>query len=136
MLRDLVGGHGLSTSDQIIELTGVIEMAAKDFFVPFSDVSKIDSGQYRGFWGSLSNAKDGKDGAVYLNTGGLTEPSIRVAKDDKTALLDMTGADDLEDLSGAYVLVLGKIGTAKANGKRFITHKGALYLAMLLQKPR
>jgi len=134
MLRALVEGHGLATSNQIIELTGVIEMPAREFFVPFSEVASLPAGQYRGFWGSLSDARHGKDGAIYLNTGGLTEPSIRVPEADKQVLLEMVKAETLEELSGAYVLVLGKVGTAKDNGKRFITNKGALYLAMLVQK--
>lgn len=134
MLRALVEGHGLATSNQIIELTGVIEMPAREFFVPFSEVASLPAGQYRGFWGSLSDARHGKDGAIYLNTGGLTEPSIRVPEADKQVLLEMVKAENLEELSGAYVLVLGKVGTARDNGKRFITNKGALYLAMLVQK--
>jgi hypothetical protein len=136
MLRALVEGHGLATSNQIIELTGVIEMPAREFFVPFGEVANVPAGQYRGFWGSLSDARHGKDGAIYLNTGGLTEPSIRVPEADKQVLLEMVGAENLEELAGAYILVLGKIGVAKDNGKRFITHKSALYLAMLVQKQR
>jgi hypothetical protein len=134
MLRALVEGHGLAVSTQIIEVPGLIEMQAKDFFVAFKDAAGVPEKQYRGFWGSLSDARQGKDGAIFLNTGWITDPSIRVAEIDRDILLEMVGAANLEELSGAYILVLGNIGTPKENGKRFISHKGPLYLAMLVQK--
>jgi hypothetical protein len=136
MLRALVGGHGLATSTQVIEVPRLIELQAKDFFVAFKDAAGIPEKQFRGFWGSISDARHGQDGAIYLNTGGITEPSIRVKKEDEMTLLAMVGAENLEELSGAYILVLGNAGMPRQNGKRFIGHKGPLYLAMLVQKQR
>lgn len=132
MLKGLITSSGLETSTQFIEVPGVITAQAKHFFVHCDVAGPDHYGKFLGFWGSLTDARRGSNGAIWLNTGGKSEPSIPIYQDDEQALLQLARADDLEDLAGAYILVLGKLNSSK-NEKPFITHSGPLYLALITQ---
>lgn len=132
MLRGLITSSGLETSNQYIEVPGIITRQAKHFFVHCDVAGPNHHDKFFGFWGSLTDARRGSNGTIWLNTGGKREPSIPISEEDEQALLQLARAEDLEDLAGAYILVLGKLNSSK-HDKPFITNSGPLYLALITQ---
>lgn len=127
LLRNLMLSDQFVNSDQLIALPEG-EFRIRDFFVRFTDANAELLGQYRGYWGMLSDARDGQ-GALWLNSSG-GRAGVSIAVDD-AILHDFRNrfrVPDNEDLAGAYVLVFGHLHRSQygkmyvaCNDMRFIT---------------
>lgn len=127
ILRNLMLSDQFVNSDQLIALPEG-EFRIRDFFVRFTDANAELRGQYRGYWGMLSDARDGQD-ALWLNSSG-GRAGVSIAVDD-AILHDFRNrfrVPDNEDLAGAYVLVFGHLHRSQygkmyvaCNDMRFIT---------------
>jgi len=134
MLKNLMAARGLENSDQFIEVPDIITRRAKDFFVRIEGVGKDHHGSFRGYWGSLADARKDKKGTIWLNTGNKDQPSIPIPSEELQLVLDAAKVTDLEDLAGAYFLALGKLWLAKEEGKKTILRVNSpLYLAIVTQ---
>lgn len=118
MLRTLVTAPNFRYSDQIIAVAGSPEMTAREFFVQLTDVTAQYSGQFRGYWGLLSDARRGTDGVLWLNSGGRANMSVCLPVEHIDAVMQRYRLMEDEDFSGVYVLVLGTVQVSK-NGKLF-----------------
>ncbi len=108
LLRTLIDVPAFSASDKLIGFDGQGEIHVRDFFVPLQSATAAYSGQFRGYWGLLSDAKLAVDSSLWFNSGG--------GNDNISFVLDRRFVDDfnqryltdsIEDLAGAYILVLG-----------------------------
>ena len=119
LLRTLIDSEEFRKSTQAIEIAEQGRFAITDFFVNFAEVTGEHIDSYHGFWGLVPDARiDGK-GTLWFNSGGREDMSI---------LLDQLFIDtaylrfhieDVEDIAGAYILVLGVLKVA-SNGKKFV----------------
>lgn len=120
ILRNLMISDQFRTSRQTIEVTGIGEFTVADFFVRFDSVAPIHDNQYRGYWGMVASAGFGKEGALWLNSGGCDDMSICVPQQLVSALHErFRTTDGEESLAGVYALVLGSLRTSK-NMKKFV----------------
>lgn len=118
LLRLLVTAPNFRYSDQVIAVEGHPDLPAFDFFVKLDDVTTQYSGQFRGYWGQLTDARYGADDELWLNSGGPGEMSFCLPADHVDAVLDRFRLDDVEDLAGLDILVLGTLQISR-NGKMF-----------------
>ena len=127
LLRNLMLSDQFRNSDQIIALPEG-QFRVRDFFIPFSQAGVQPLGEFRGYWGMLSDARYGHGGEVWLNSGGQRNVSTAVSVGLIEDFSRRFQIQDLEDLAGAYVLVFGKLGKSKkeklylaCNDLRYIT---------------
>lgn len=114
LLRTLVAAPNFRYSDQIISIDGQHELPVRDFFVQFGDVTPQYSGQFRGYWGMLSDAAF-SNGALWLNSGGRGDISFCIQEEHVTAIMERYRFEDEESFAGAYVLALGTVRVSQYN---------------------
>lgn len=130
LLKNLMHSEEFRDSNQLIALPEG-EFRVRDFFVEFSDVDACHVGEYRGFWGMLSDARFGREESLWLNSGGRDNVSTVVAN----ALVDdffrRFRLDELEDLAGAYILIFGTLGVS-GNRKLYLACNNLQYITASL----
>ncbi len=90
----------------------------RDFFVPFDQAGEDRLRQYGGFWGMVSDARNW-NGALWINSGGRGDASVCLPEEFQGEFFRRFNVEDNEDLSGAYVLVIGEL-VQSGGGKIFI----------------
>ena len=133
LLRMLIGSPEFRTSDKIIEISGLGQIAARDFFVPLEFTGKQYSGQFRGYWGLITDAQRTEDGSMWLNSGGRDSLSFCIDSKFVDLMNKRYRLECLEDLAGAYILAFG-IPYVSANGKLHVIIKEPEYISLRLIK--
>jgi hypothetical protein len=116
LLRTLIESPYFRGSQQVLEILGQ-EISVRDFFVPLLEIEDRHLGYLKGFWGMLSDIGR-HSGTVWLNSGGRNNISFCLAEELFLDIRNRFNATDDEDLSGAYVLVIG-VARRSQNGKIF-----------------
>ncbi|QOY95958.1 hypothetical protein IM543_09060 [Massilia sp. UMI-21] len=109
LLRLLVESPNFRHSDVVIALENRSEMSACDFFVNFGDVDAGYAGSLRGYWGQLTDAREGANGVLWLNTGGQGDMSIGLPPELRADLMGRFDLEIKEEFAGAYILVIGEM---------------------------
>lgn len=109
LLRLLVTAPNFRYSDQVIAVDGHPELPARDFFVQLGDVTPQYAAQFRGYWGQLTDAKYGAEGALWLNSGGRSEMSFCLRAEHVATVMERFRLDDEEELAGIDILVFGTL---------------------------
>lgn len=130
LLKNLMLSDQFRTSNQIIALPEG-QFRVRDFFVTFSQAGTHLVGEYRGYWGMLSDARFGRNGEVWLNSGGQQNVSTVVNVDLVPELNRRFRLEELEDLAGAYALVFGTLGES-TNGKLYLACNDLRYITVNL----
>ena len=133
LLRMLIESTAFRNSEKIIEINGLGEIAARDFFVPLEFTGKQYSGQFRGYWGLITDAQFTDDGSMWLNSGGRDNISFCIDSKLVDFIIKRYRLESLEDLAGAYILVFG-IPHVSLNGKLHIIINEPEYLSLRLIK--
>lgn len=131
LLRTLIEAPHFRLSHQLLEIVGQPEMRVCDFFVPLLTVTPSMQGQVRGWWGSISDAKDGSDGSLWLNSGGRGMISVCIPVEMRAAVLDRFRLEDNEQLAGAYVLVIADLRISQY-GKMYCAIESPNHIAVRL----
>lgn len=88
LLRTLIEAPQFSASHQVLEIANLPEIRVCDFFAPLLATHPNLEGQVRGWWGLISDAKDGADGSLWLNSGGRAAMSFCVPAEMRAQVLD------------------------------------------------
>lgn len=115
LLRTLIEVPAFRQSDQVVEIDDHPEMTVSEFFVPLLDVTAGHEGQFRGYWGMLSDARRASEGTLWLNSGGRDSISFCLDEHLIKPLFERYGIEDEEDIAGAYILVLGSPSVSQRN---------------------
>ena len=129
LLRTLIESPAFSSSDQIVEIEGRGNMAARDLFLPLQCATYQYSGIYRGYFGVISDAKLALDKSLWFNSGGNDNISFCLDSKYVYVILQRYGIKELEDLAGAYILVMGTPRVSQ-NGKLFCLVEGTEHMAL------
>jgi hypothetical protein len=134
LLANLMFNKNFAASEQLIAVDDNL-FRVKDFFVPFAETPSNGRGEYRGYWGFVSDAgKSGEQPAsLWLNSGGAQDLSIVVSGESSGGFVQRFGLDDLEMLAGAYVLVLGRLRVSQF-GKKYIAVSDVSRMAISLAR--
>lgn len=119
LLKNLINSEDFRESHQAIELAGHEPTLVKDFFVSFDIVGREHSGQFKGYWGLITDARYGLNGSLWLNSGDRSAVSCVISVEAVDGFLKKYKVKSLEEFSGAYMLMLGTKSTSQ-NGKKFI----------------
>ncbi|MCL6305655.1 hypothetical protein M3R28_01895 [Pseudomonas syringae] len=111
ILRNLMLSERFADSDELITLPEG-EFRVRDFFIRFEEVTRDLNREYRGYWGMLSDARDGQSG-IWLNSGGRAGVSIAIDDSILDEFRNRFNVRDKEDLAGAYVLVFGRMNISQ-----------------------
>lgn len=117
LLRLLVTAPNFRYSEQLIAVANQPELPASDFFVHLSEVTGQYAGQFRGYWGQLTDAGEGADGVLWLNSGVRADASFLLPQQFRRQVMQRFRLDEEEDFSGMYILVLGTLRVSR-NGKK------------------
>ena len=131
ILRTLIATPYFGQSDRVIEIPGRYETSARDFFVPLLNTTNNTAGLFRGYWGFLSDARYAPDQSLWFNSGGRDNISFCLGAQHVEEFCRRFAVDDLEEISGAYILVLGTPQVAR-NGKLFCLIVDLAYMALRL----
>ncbi|MNR90905.1 hypothetical protein D3C72_218990 [compost metagenome] len=108
LLRTLIDVPNFQYSDQLIVVGNNIEIPVRDFFVPLLNVTPQYAGQFKGYWGLLSDAAFDNSGTLWLNSGGRDNISFCLGSDQVELFSDRHRIEEEEDLAGSYILVFGE----------------------------
>jgi hypothetical protein len=133
LLRMLIGLPAFRTSDKTIEINGLGQIAARDFFVPLEFTGRQYSDLFRGYWGLITDAQRTDDGSIWLNSGGRKSISFCIDSKFVDLMNKRYRLESLEDLAGAYILAFG-ISYVSANGKLHVIIQGPEYISLRLIK--
>ncbi len=131
LLRSLLESPAFGCSDHIIEIEGRGECDARNFFVPLKSATYHFSGHFNGYWGLISYAKLAVDNSLWFNSGGNDNISFCLDSQYVDTIFERYHIQDLEDLAGAYILV---VGTPRVSlyGKLFCVIDRLEYMALRL----
>lgn len=133
ILRNLINVEGFSHSTQELEIPGYGGLTTvRDFFVPFNQADEGRLGTFGGFWGMVTDARNGQ-GAVWINSGGRGDVSVCLPEGVSGDFFDRFHVEDNEAMAGAYVLVIGRLVQA-ANGKVYIRVEDLAYITAILAR--
>lgn len=88
----------------------VLEGQLKDITIHFDEIGQGHSQNIWLFWGTINNIYLRKNGELWLNSGSRYEPSIIVNKALISDIKKNFKINDLSELNGADVLVIGPLG--------------------------
>lgn len=131
LLRTLVEAPHFAGSHQLLEIAGQPEIRVCDFFVPLLVANRNMQGQVQGWWGLISDAQDGGDGSLWLNSGGRGMISFCIPNDMRSYVLDRFRLEDNEQLAGAYVLVIADLRISQY-GKMYCVIESPNHIAIRL----
>lgn len=118
LLRSLRLSNQFRASDQILEIPGHQEVSVRDFFLTFSEAHSRFRGQYRGYWGLISDAKF-QDGSLWINSGGRENISFCIGQENVAQIYERFHVDEEEQFSGGYALIFGEMRISQ-NGKKYL----------------
>lgn len=113
LLRLLIKSPALQNSDQLVVIHGQHGIPAKDFFVPLLDATIQNACQLRGHWGMISDAKL-VDNTLWLNSGKQDTISFGLDIRFVDYFVQRFHVNDIEDIAGAMILVIGTPSIAKS----------------------
>ena len=129
ILRKLSASPLFGQSDQVIEIPQYCERTAQAFFVSLLATTNDYAGLFRGYWGFLSDAKFALDRSLWFNSGGSDNISFCLGAQHVDEFRQRYCVEDLEDLAGADILVIGTPQIAR-NGKLFCLIDNLAYMAL------
>ena len=133
LLRMLTRFPEFGSSGKTIEINGLGQLAARDIFVPLKYTGRQYAGQFRGYWGIITDAQNTTDGSIWLNSGGRGSISFCIDVKYVDFINKRYRLKSLEDLAGAYVLVFGK-PYISANNKLHVIVEEPEHIALRLLK--
>lgn len=93
------------------------KVAIRDLFISFKAATSETVGRERGYWGTIFKPVVSGD-VTWLNIGGKDQMSILINDVVRADLLAAYSLTDLDDLTGAYVLVVDELKVNKAGTKK------------------
>lgn len=108
----------------------VLEGKLSEVVYNFEDLKGVLPKGSNIFWGNINNLNEDEQGALWLNCGNnFTEPSVLVEASVKNKIIDYFKIDDVSELDGSDVLVIGNAFRAKKTNKVLIRVAFEKYMA-------
>lgn len=101
-----------------LKVSGIV----RDVTVNFDDITQAqDDNQNRVFWGLIVDAGLESGGGIWLNASGSKKGlSVKIYSDIKDSFLVNFNINELEELKGAHVLVVGRLHYTGKNNKPIV----------------
>ena len=119
LLRQLVLRESFRDSRTMLILSDDTQHSVRKGCVHIHDIEDNHLNKLRVYWGVIRFPRPKPGGGAWLNTGSRLTPSLVIEEDDLLSLLDRKGMSDLEDLSGSYFAIMGRLRQGPS-GKRLL----------------
>ena len=126
LLANLCKNEHFADKGQTIEIVAdsgrvILSGLLSDNLMHFKDITDEHAGRLAIYWGTINNTNDDpKNEVLWLNYGNYrTEPSIRVSESLKQNIITNFKLNDISELNGADVIVVGSVGISD-KGKAII----------------
>jgi hypothetical protein len=130
LLKSLLYNEGFNGSDREIKFNGQSRIVSEFFKTPQEALNHLGEKKKYGVWGIISDAHYLKE-TLWLNFGGtVNDLSIPVGKEVAYEFGKRYGINEVEELSGVGILVIGWINQAKESEKVFIRFEELKYLSI------
>jgi hypothetical protein len=117
LLRQLVLCESFRRSRTLLIMSDDTRQTVKSGCVHLSEIESKHKNRLRVYWGTIRFPKAKEGGGAWLNTG-RGSPTIVIEEDELALLLQRAGLEDLDDLSGAFFAVMGRL-RVPATGKQY-----------------
>jgi hypothetical protein len=109
LLRQLVTRPSFQKSRTKLILDDGTQGTVRSVCVNVLDATDRQVGRKKVYWGTFRYPEPTDTGGAWLNTGMRETPTIMASPELLVTLLKSKGLDDMEDLSGAVFVFLGKL---------------------------
>lgn len=113
LLKLLLRVPEFSNSPNEIHIPSYGTSSIRNFFVSLEAVSDLHLNKFHGLWGTITSARWDAEQTLWLNTGGRDSMSFCMSEPIANTWLQSLRIDDLEEVAGTNILVLGKVRRSK-----------------------
>lgn len=108
--------YGIGKRINIVANSGreIIVGMLHDYLIAVPEIPESVFQQNRIFWGEINNYSEKKDGTLWLNYGGYSEPSLLLEKELKEDIMEAYKLKSLERFKGSHFIMVGWAGTSKS----------------------
>ena len=118
LLRQLVMREAFRRSQTLLIMSDDSRQTVKSGCVHLTEIEDKHNNRLRVFWGTIRFPRSKEGGGAWLNTG-WGSPTIVIDEHDLATLLERSGLEELDELSGSFFAVMGRLRDT-SNGKRYL----------------
>jgi hypothetical protein len=108
LLRQLVLRENFRRSQTLLIMSDDTRQTVKSGCVHLSEIEDKHKNRLRVYWGTVRFPKAKEHGGAWLNTG-WGSPTIVIDEDELATLLERSGLENFDDLSGSFFAFMGKL---------------------------
>ncbi|GAA5032567.1 hypothetical protein ACFQRL_04350 [Microbacterium fluvii] len=116
LLRQLVLREPFRRSQTLLIMSDDSRQTVRSGCVHLSEIEEKHRNRLRVYWGTIRFPRPKDDGGAWLNTG-WGSPTIVINAEELAAVLERSGLEELDDLSGSFFAIMGRLRET-ANGKQ------------------
>lgn len=117
LLRQLVQRPKFRQSDTLLVMNDDSRQTVRSGCVHMKQIQDKHFNRLRVYWGVIRFPRPREDGGAWLNTGRFGAPTVAVGPEILAALLEKLRMEELEDLSGSSLAIMGKLRRTKSGGR-------------------
>jgi hypothetical protein len=129
LLRQLVLREPFRRSQTLLIMSDDSRQTVKSGCVHLSEIEDKHKNRLRVYWGTIRFPRSKEDGGAWLNTG-RGSPTIVIEEDELATLLERSGLDDLDDLSGSFFAIMGKLRHGPNGRQYFFVNEDVDWMAV------
>lgn len=129
LLRQLVMREPFRRSQTLLIMSDDTRQTVKSGCVHISEIEDKHRNRLRVYWGTIRFPRPKEDGGAWLNTG-IGSPSIVIEEDELATLLERSGIKELEDLSGSFFAIMGKLRRGQGGRQYFFVNDAVDWMAI------
>lgn len=129
LLRQLVKREAFRRSQTLLIMSDDTRQTVKSGCVHLSEIEDKHRNRLRVYWGTIRFPRPKEDGGAWLNTG-RGSPTIVIEEDELATLLERSGLDELEDLSGSFFAIMGKLREGPGGRHYFFVNEDVDWMAI------
>lgn len=118
LLRQLVLREAFRHGQTLLILSDGSRQTVRSGCVHLTDIQAKHKNRLRVYWGSIRFPRPKDGGGAWLNTG-WGSPTIVINADELATLMERSGLEELDDLSGSFFAVVGRLRETP-NGKQYL----------------
>ncbi len=117
LLRQLVLREPFRRSQTLLIMSDDSRQTVRSGCVHLSEIEEKHRNRLRVYWGTIRFPRAKDDGGAWLNTG-WGSPTIVINAEELATVLERSGLEELDDLSGSFFAIMGRLRET-ANGKQY-----------------
>lgn len=129
LLRQLVLREAFRRSQTLLIMSDDTRQTVRSGCVHLAEIEDKHKNRLRVYWGTIRFPRPKEDGGAWLNTG-RGSPTIVIEEDELATLLERSGLEELEDLSGSFFAIMGKLRHGPNGRQYFFVNEDVDWIAV------